>query len=80
MTSNEKRFREIVASILGISPEQVTDGLSADAVDTWDSLNHISLIGALEQEFGIRLPAENMVESQSIPQLRALLAEHGVAF
>ena len=80
MKSNDERFRDIVASILGLSPGEVTSELTADGVDTWDSLNHISLIGALEQEFGIRLPAENLIESQSIAQLRALLSQHGVAF
>jgi acyl carrier protein len=80
MKSNEERFRDIVASILGLAPQAVTNDLTADAVDTWDSLNHISLIGALEQEFNIRLPAENLIESQSIAQLRALLSQHGVEF
>lgn len=72
------RLHEIVATILGIPRDRVTDDLSSEAVDTWDSLNHINLIGALEQEFGVRFPAANLGDSMSIPKLTALLAERGV--
>lgn len=75
---DSQKFRSIVSTILMIPPEAVADNLSPDTTDTWDSLNHINLIGALEQEFGITLPAENLGDSQSIPKLRALLAERGV--
>lgn len=73
-----EQFRSIVSTILQIPPDQVTDDLTPDAIDTWDSLNHISLIGALEQEFGVVLATENLDQTQSIPTLRALLAEHGI--
>ncbi|MFH1417410.1 MAG: acyl carrier protein [Planctomycetota bacterium] len=76
--NNGSRLRSIVSSILGVPEDRITDDLSPDNVDTWDSLNHISLISALEQEFGLTLPAENLGDSMSLPKLRALLAEHGV--
>ena len=77
---NNQKFRSIVATILNIPEEQVTDELSPEDVDTWDSLNQINLIGALEQEFGVLLVTENLAEAQSIPKLRSLLVEQGVVF
>lgn len=77
--SNDERFRRTVAAILGVSPEQITDGLIPDHVDTWDSLNHINLMAALEQEFGILFNASRLGEVHSIGQLRAALIEQGVA-
>jgi len=74
----KQKFRSIVSAVLQIKEDQVTDELSPEQVDTWDSLNHINLIGALEQEFGITLATENLEQSQSIPSLKALLAEHGI--
>lgn len=74
----KQKFRSIVSAVLQIKEDQVTDDLSPEQVDTWDSLNHINLIGALEQEFGLTLATENLEQSQSIPSLKALLAEHGI--
>ena len=75
---NNQKFRSIVATILNIPEDRVTDGLLPEDVDTWDSLNQINLIGALEQEFGVILATGNLAEAQSIPKLRSLLAEQGV--
>lgn len=72
------KFRTVLSAILGIAPERVTDDLSAEAVDTWDSLNHINIIGALEQEFGVSLPADHLGNSMSVARLKGLLAQHGV--
>jgi len=77
--SNEERFRKTVAAILGMNPGDVTDALAPEDTDTWDSLNHINLMSALEQEFGILFNAARLGEVHSIGQLRAALIEHGVA-
>ncbi len=74
----KQKFRSIISAVLQIKEDEVTDELSPEQVDTWDSLNHINLIGALEQEFGLTLATENLEQSQSIPSLKALLAEHGI--
>jgi acyl carrier protein len=75
---NDQKFRSIIGTVLGIPEDQVTDDLSPEMVDTWDSLNHINVISALEQEFGVTLATDNLADSQSIPRLKALLSEHGV--
>ena len=77
---NNQKLLEIASMILMVPEEQVTDQTSSDTTDTWDSLNHINLIGALEQEFGVTLPTENFTEAQSISKLKTLLSEHGVQF
>jgi acyl carrier protein len=77
---NWHKLRAIIATVLRMPEEQVTAELSAEGVDTWDSLNHISIIGAVEQEFGITLPTENLGAFMSVAQLKSLLAERGVAF
>ena len=77
--NNDGRFRQTVAAILGLRPDEITDGLKPEAVDTWDSLNHINLMAALEQEFGIVFNAAKLGEVHSIGELRAALIEQGVA-
>lgn len=79
MPSADDRFRSVVCAVLGVRPEEVGEGLSPDTVETWDSLNQINLVGALEQEFGVHLTAENLADYQSIGGLKRLLGQHGVS-
>jgi len=78
-TSNANRFRKVVSTVLGVPPDDVHDGLTPDRVDTWDSLNHINLIGALEQEFGVQFDTQDLGNALSVLKLKSLLVEHGVA-
>lgn len=77
---NAERFKSVVSAILGVSPQEVSDDLTPDSVDTWDSLNQINLIGALEQEFGVTLAAQNLGDYMTVALLKKLLIEHGVEF
>jgi len=77
--TNQERFCKVVGVILGVAPAEVTDALSPDTVDTWDSLNHINLMAALEQEFGILFNASKLNEAPSVARLRSALVECGVA-
>ena len=76
--SNNERFCNVIGAILGIAPASVTDALSPETVDTWDSLNHINLMAGLEQEFGVLFNAAKLNESPSVARLRAALVECGV--
>lgn len=78
--TNAERFENILVTVLQIPPAEITDGLSSDDVDTWDSLNHIALMGALEQEFNISIDVTRLEETHSIGSLKSLLAEQGVSF
>lgn len=75
---NLDKFNNAVSAILGVTASEVVDSLSSESVDSWDSLNHINLIGALEQEFSIMLPTESIPAFQSVAGLKSLLADHGV--
>ena len=77
--SNREKFNSVLTAILGIDASLITDDLSPDSVDSWDSLNQINIISALEQEFGVNLVADNLAEYQSVARLTELLASAGIA-
>jgi acyl carrier protein len=43
----------IMADILGIEASSIDDGLEMGSIEEWDSGNHVSLVLALEEEFGV---------------------------
>lgn len=40
---------------------------SPDTVESWDSINHLNLVMALEQEFGVEFDPEDIEQLLSVP-------------
>jgi acyl carrier protein len=53
----------------------VTDTSSADSLDTWDSLRHMNLMLALEEEFGIKFSDEQIMTMSSVGRIVAGIDE-----
>jgi acyl carrier protein len=62
-------FREVLAPDLVL-----TEDLDASKVPEWDSLNHISLVVAIESEFGVELSAEELATLLNVGDMARLLA------
>ena len=69
------RVRTIVASVLRVPPEAIDDSSSPDSLGSWDSLNHVQLILALEEEFGLQFAVEDMDAMQSVGGIIAIVAQ-----
>jgi acyl carrier protein len=68
------RVRLIVADTFSTPAEQITLASSPDTIETWDSLQHLNLMLALEQEFGLQLTPEEIEQLLSVEQIVALLS------
>lgn len=40
--------------------QEINEEVSTDNLDNWDSLRHLNLILALEEEFGVSIPDEEV--------------------
>ena len=58
----ENKIKELFATILKISINQISDDLIPDKVEEWDSLNHLNLISSFEEEFSIEIEPEEILE------------------
>jgi acyl carrier protein len=66
----EERLRDVVAETLGIDSDDVGDETSPETVAAWTSLNHLTLMSAVEEAFGIQLSMYDMTAAQSYATLR----------
>lgn len=71
-TSTEK-LDQIVADILELDVKAISDALTPDDVEQWTSLNHLRLVTAVEEAFGISLSMEQIESIRSIGALRKLV-------
>lgn len=66
---------ELIADILDLPRAAVTPDLARDVHPNWDSLNHLRLVTALEEEFGLRLSMEEIEGLTTAAQIDALLGD-----
>ncbi len=71
--SLEATVRKVMGDVLGLAPNAISEGTSMDSIGTWDSLAHINLMTALEQEFGIALEIEEIESMRSFARITAVL-------
>lgn len=69
---------DIVASVLNIEAETLTNESSGLNTENWDSLRHIELMLAVETAFSVRFSMSEMVSMQNLGDMRALIIEKGV--
>jgi acyl carrier protein len=72
-----ERLRQVLASVLELPASEVPDDASTETLPGWDSLRQLEVMLALELEYGVRIPADAMLDLQSVPAIEEFLAEHG---
>ena len=70
-----KKLLNIVSEIFFLDEEEVKLELTPDDVETWDSLNHLILVTAVENEFGIKLSMRDIESISSLDKLNKLVEE-----
>ena len=53
--------------------EDISDDVSMENCDKWDSLNHLNLIMQLEEEFNVSLEPEDIAIMRSIDDIEVVL-------
>lgn len=63
----------IMRDVFDLPELQVTPALTAQDVEEWDSISHISLVVALEKEFSIRFALGELQSLQNVGEMLALI-------
>lgn len=71
----ELRVKSVLATVFNIAASSIDSATSMDTVENWDSLQQLSVILALEEEFQIFFDDEETVSLVSFPLIVAIVAE-----
>ena len=66
MTNVDAPVRRVAADVFGLSEGELTVESSPSTIVTWDSVQHLSLVLALEEEFGVQFAPEDIEQMTSI--------------
>jgi acyl carrier protein len=66
-------IRMVMSQIFDIDPSSIVAESSPQTIERWDSLKHMQLIMALEDEFGIRFSDDDIPELTSFKLIEAAI-------
>jgi acyl carrier protein len=76
MTEIDSRLTEVFRATFADESIELRPETTADDIPAWDSVTHIQLIFAVEEEFGITLTMHDLESLDDVGALRAAVARH----
>jgi acyl carrier protein len=67
------RLKALIADLFKCDPSRLGDDAGPGTVPGWDSLGHVTLIAAVQKEFGKEVPLEDAIAVESIADLVRVL-------
>lgn len=69
----EERVRAVMSDLFGIAPDEIGADASPQTLENWDSLQHLNLALALEQEFDIQFTTDEIAAMTDFSHTVALV-------
>jgi len=70
------KLNKILADSFEISETEVLKDLGMDDISSWDSLTHMSLIVAIEDEFEIELTGDDIADMTTCDAIRTIVVKY----
>ena len=67
-------IREVMADVLNVPIGTIDDDASSETIASWDSLRHIQLILALEEQLDVQFSETEIVESNTLSRLERTIS------
>ncbi|MCC5842474.1 MAG: acyl carrier protein [Opitutales bacterium] len=77
--TNLQRYTKVFSEIFNLPEASFDESFTFATTEEWDSIVHMSLVTALEEEFDIMLDTEDILNYGSFENGKRILAKHGVA-
>lgn len=79
MSSIEK-LKQAFIDQLAVPPDADFEALAYGKTEGWDSVAHMSLVAAIEEQFDVMLATEEVIDLSSFGKAREILTGQGVQF
>jgi len=74
---NEDALKQVMATMLNVDTSVINEDSSMDNIPSWDSLRHMNLVLALEEEFKVTIPDVDAVNITSYKLIKLVLTDLG---
>ena len=77
--TNVEKLAKVFADTFGIS-EAETKGLQYQGIEQRDSVGHMTLVAAIEDEFDIQLDTDDIIDMSSFEKAQEILTKYDIQF
>jgi len=71
----KEKVYQILSQVLNVPIEEINEDSSPDTIEDWDSLRHMNLILALEEEFRVQFTDVQIIEMLNVELILVTLQE-----
>ena len=75
-----EKYSEIFKTSLNVDADKVNENLKYNEIDEWDSIGHMTLMAALEEEYKISLETDDIVDFSSYKKGKQILSKYKISF
>ncbi len=68
-----EKLNEVFRDVFDDEDITVTEATTADDIEDWDSLEHINLLAAVEQEFGMKFNMGQVVSMKNVGEMAEII-------
>jgi acyl carrier protein len=77
---SDAKLKEIFSKTFEVPVSMIVDDFSYRSIALWDSIGHMALIAALDNEFDVMLDTQDILDMNSFQKSKEILIKHGVSF
>ena len=70
---NENKLRKTFGSALSVAEDKIDDSLEYNGIPEWDSIGHMTLISAIEDEFKISIETDDIIDFSGFKKGKEIL-------
>ena len=72
------KYSEIFKTALNISNDKLNENIKYNDIEEWDSIGHMTLVAALEEEYKITLETDDIIDFSSFKKGMEILKKYSI--
>ena len=72
------KYSEIFKTALNIGDDKLNENIKYNEIEEWDSIGHMTLVAALEEEYKITLETDDIIDFSSFKKGMEILKKYNV--
>ena len=66
---NKEKLKELIAEVLELEKEKITDEIGRDTLEEWDSFSHLQIFMELEERYNVKFTIEEIQQINTFKEL-----------